>query len=172
MVGRSQTQAHTSHTVQSPGVETSAQGTPVYMRTETTVPVTPPPAPPTAFEFWTPVLAFVMLVAGVLALFGKHLTTKFSEFEKSLKPLHEATDKALQRLANEATVDRAKIQQLEQFRNADVERIVRLETNLSNIEKGQARIENTLEKNADERKKSTFEILQMLSELREGKPRP
>lgn len=169
MAGRSQTQAHTAQTVQSPGVETSAQGTPVYMRTETTVPVTP--APPTAFEFWTPVLAFVMLVAGVLALFGKHLTAKFVEFEKSMKPLHDATEKALHRLANEATVDRAKIQQLEQFRNADVERIVRLETNLSNIEKGQARIENTLEKNADEQKKSTFEIMALLSDLRESKSR-
>lgn len=171
MAGRSQTQAHTAHTVQSPGVETSALGTPVYMRTETTVPVQPAPVSPTSFEFWTPVLAFAIAIATIGALFSKHITSKFSEFEKALKPLHDATEKALHRLANEATVDRAKIQQLEQFRNADVERIVRLETNLSNIEKGQARIENTLEKNADEQKKSTFEIMAMLSDMRESKSR-
>jgi hypothetical protein len=112
-----------------------------------------------------------MLVAGVLALFGKHLTSKFTEFEKALKPLHDATDKAIHRLGNEASLDRGRIQQLEQFRNADVERIVRLETNLSNIEKGQDRIEKALEKHGEERKKSTFEILQMLSDLRDVKPR-
>lgn len=141
------------------------------MRTETTVPVSPAPVSPTSFEFWTPVLAFAIAVATIGALFGKHITTKFAEFEKALKPLHDATEKALHRLSNEATIDRGRIQQLEQFRNADVERIVRLETNLSNIEKGQVRIENALEKNADERKKSTLEILQLLSELRETKSR-
>ena len=161
---------HTSQTVQSPGAATSPHGTPVYIRTETAVPASAP-IDPTSFEFWTPILAFVILVAGVLALFSKHITGKFSEFEKVHRPAHEAIDKTLHRLANEASTDRARINTLERSRENDVQRIVALEINMAHIKDSQGRIEHQLEKMEAEGAKGRAEIIESLRELREVKPR-
>jgi septal ring factor EnvC (AmiA/AmiB activator) len=147
-----------------------AQGTPVTFRSETTVPVTQPAAP-TTFEFWTPILAFAMLVSAVMALFHNSIAKKIKEAQDNHRPAHEAIDKSLHRLSNELAKDGARIHQLEQFRNADVERIVRLETNLTNIEKGQERIEHSLEKMEREGKEGRAEIIDSLRELRSVAPK-
>lgn len=139
---------HTTHTIQQPQA-TVQQGTPVIMRTETTVPVTTPSVPsPTSFEFWTPILGFALLVSGALALFSKHITGKFSEFEKSHKPIHDSMDRDIKSLEHKLANERARIDTLDRERQKDVERIVKVETQLNSIEKGQERIEHGLEKMA------------------------
>jgi biopolymer transport protein ExbB/TolQ len=124
------------------------QGTPVIMRTETTVPVPQPVINPYSFEFWTPILAFAMLVSGALALFSRSITGKIGDFKDAHKPLHDAIDGKLTDISHKMANDRQRIQILEQHRGQDIERIVKLETNLHNIEKSQERIENALEKMA------------------------
>ena len=144
-------------------------GTPVYLRTETTVPSQPPANPMMALENWAPVLALILAAAAVLTLFTKSITGKIGEFAASHKLTHDALDKNIHGLRNDLASTGASVRQLEQFRNADVERIVRLETNLHNIEKGQERIENTLEKNAAENAKGRAEIIDNLREWRGDK---
>ena len=137
--------ASTTTNIQHPaGVVT--QGTPVIMRTETTVPVSQPTINPYSFEFWTPILAFAMLVSGALALFSKSITSKIGDFKDTHKPVHDAIDGKLTEMSHKMANDRQRIQTLEQHRGQDIERIVKLETNLHNIEKSQERIENALEK--------------------------
>jgi septal ring factor EnvC (AmiA/AmiB activator) len=124
-------------------------GTPVIMRTETTVPAPIPAVPgPTSFEFWTPILAFSMLVSGALALFSRSISNKVAEFEKVHKPIHDSLERDFKALEHKLNNERAKIDQLERSRGSDVERIVKLETQLHSIEKGQERIEHALEKMA------------------------
>lgn len=138
---------HTSQTIQHP--QSVPQGTPVIMRTETTVPVSTPVVPSqTSFEFWTPVLGFAVLVSAALAMFGKHITGKFSEFEKAHKPEHDAIKRELEGMGHKLANERQRIDALDRDRQKDVERIVKLETQLHSIEKGQERIEHALEKMA------------------------
>lgn len=138
---------HTTQTVQRP--VTMQQGTPVIMRTETTMPAPTPAVPgPTSFEFWTPILAFAMLVSGALALFSRSISNKVAEFEKVHKPIHDGLDRDMKSLEHKLANERQKIDQLERSRSSDVERIVKLETQLHSIEKGQERIEHALEKMA------------------------
>ena len=164
-------EASTHSTPTTTGGHSVMQGTPVVVRTETTVPASPPPVSPTSFEFWSPILAFAMLISAVCALFHNSIAKKIKEAQDNHKPVHEAIEKTLHRLTNDMTSDRGRIHQLEQFRNADVERIVRLETNLSNIKEGQERIEHALEKMEREGKEGRAEIIDSLRELRSVAPK-
>jgi len=138
---------HTTQTMQHP--QMINPGTPVIMRSETTVPVSQPTMPsPTSFEFWTPILAFALLVSGALALFSKHITGKFTEFERAHKPEHDAMKRDMEAMGHKLANERQRIDALDRDRQKDVERIVKLETQLHSIEKGQERIEHALEKMA------------------------
>jgi biopolymer transport protein ExbB/TolQ len=137
-----QTTTHIQHPSQ-----TVQQGTPIIMRTETSVPAPTPAIPnPYTFEFWTPILAFAVLVSAALALFSKHITSKIGDFKEVHKGTHDTLDTKFLDLTHKLANDRQRIQILEQHRGADIERIVKLETNLHNIEKSQERIEHALEK--------------------------
>lgn len=59
-----------------------------------------------------------------------------------------------------------KVEAMERLRSSDVERIVKLETNLSNLERGQARIEHQLEKMEGDSEKGRAEIIDSIRELR------
>lgn len=59
-----------------------------------------------------------------------------------------------------------KVDQLDRLRTNDVERIVKLETNLSNLEKGQERIEHALDTMKHDSDKGRAEILDSIREMR------
>lgn len=59
----------------------------------------------------------------------------------------------------------SRVDQLERLRTADVERIVKLETNLTNLEKGQERIEHSLETMKQEEREGRAEIIESLREM-------
>jgi len=89
-----------------------------------------------------------MLVSGALALFSNSISKKVAEFEKVHKPIHDSLDRDFKALEHKVNNERQKVDQLERSRSGDVERIVKLETQLHSIEKGQERIEHALEKMA------------------------
>lgn len=64
-----------------------------------------------------------------------------------------------------------RITALEMIRTSDIERIVKLETNLTNLERGQERIEHALEKMEREGKEDRAEIIDSLRELRSVSPK-
>lgn len=168
-------QTTTTHVQHPP--QTVQQGTPVITRTETIVPAPTPAVPnPYSFEFWTPILAFAMLVSGALALFSKSISNKVAEFEKVHKPIHDNLDRDFKALEHKLNNERQKIDQLERSRSSDVERIVKLETQLHSIEKGQERIEHALEKMADDLGNRIDGWAEQFSasirEVRDVKPRP
>ena len=63
-----------------------------------------------------------------------------------------------------------RVDSLEMRSTQNVERIVKLETNLTNIEKGQERIEHAMEKRAEEAEKARVEIIDSIRELRDVRP--
>ncbi len=60
---------------------------------------------------------------------------------------------------------------IERLRITDVERLVKLETNYANLERGQARIEHQLEKMEADSASGRAEIIESLRELRNVSPR-
>jgi len=58
------------------------------------------------------------------------------------------------------------VQALDHMREKDVERIIKLETNLASLEKGQERIEKRLDTMADDSAEARKEIVESIRELR------
>lgn len=136
---------NTTH-VQHPA-QTVAQGTPVIMRSETTVPIQQPTVNALMdLGAWGPFLAILGAIAMLGGLFNKHIGGKIGDFKEGHKPVHDSLDGKIVEITHKMNNDRQRIQILEQHRGADIERIVKLETNLHNIEKSQDRIEAALEK--------------------------
>lgn len=140
--------------------------------TQTFVPV---PNPLTAVENWAPVLALIVAVSLVIGLFTKHVTSRLSDFKEAHKPVHDNIEVRLTELAHKLNNERMRVNALESFRNADIERIVKLETNLHNIEKGQERIEEAVGKNHQETlnaiKQWADQFSASIREVRDVKPR-
>lgn len=128
--------------------QTVPQGTPVTIATTVQPQPIQPSNPIMSMETWTPLLIFVAAVVGVVGLFTKHITGKISEFERAHKPVHDTMDRDLKSLEHKLANERARVDQLDRERQKDVERIVKVETQLNSIEKGQERIEHGLEKMA------------------------
>lgn len=61
---------------------------------------------------------------------------------------------------------KAEVQSLEHLRTGDVERIIKLETNLTNLEKGQERIESRLDTMAEDSAAARKEIIDTIREMR------
>ena len=95
---------------------------------------------------------------------GSFVAEKVSESEKALRV---TIDNQGHKIANVTT----RVDAMERLRSSDVERIVKLETNLSNLEKGQERIEHALEKMEAESAKGRAEIIESLRELRTVTPK-
>jgi hypothetical protein len=154
-----------------------SSGTPVIMRAETTMPVQQVTAqnPLMDLAIWAPFLAIVtaMLVLG--GLFSKHITGKIGDYKETHKPVHDSIDAKLIAMEHKINGERARVNILETYRNTDIERIVKLETNMHNIEKSQERIEHALEKmsvDLGNRIDHWSEALSLsIREVREVKPR-
>ncbi|MBM6577103.1 hypothetical protein KCP91_12040 [Microvirga sp. SRT01] len=134
------------HEPSNPGTTTVTAGTPIITRTETTIPISQPVNPMMTLENWMPLLGLIMAVATIVGLFTKHITSKFAEFEKAHKPIHDTLERDIRQLEHKLSNEKQKIEILDNNRQKDVERIVKLETQLHSIEKGQERIEHALEK--------------------------
>lgn len=93
------------------------------------------------------------------------VSEKVAEAEKTIKV---RIDTQAHKLANVAQ----RVDAIERLRSSDVERIVKVETNLANLEKGQERIEHALEKMETESAKGRAEIIESIRELRTVAPRP
>lgn len=122
------------------------QGTPVTIATTVQPQAVAMPNPLMVAENWMPFLLLIAAVAAVVGLFTKHITGKFSDFEKVHKPIHEQQDREIAGIKHRIANDRARVDALDRDRQKDVERIVKVETQLNSIEKGQERIEHSLEK--------------------------
>ena len=150
-----------------PGQTTSSTTT-----TQTFVPVT---NPLTTVENWAPILALIVAVSIVIGLFTKHVTSRLADFKDAHKPVHDNVEARLTDMAHKLNGERMRVNALESFRNADIERIVKLETNLHNIEKGQERIEEAVGKNHQETlnaiKQWADQFSQSIREVRDVKPR-
>lgn len=86
------------------------------------------------------------------------VTEKVTESEKQTKLVIDAQG---HKLANVAT----RVDAIERLRVSDVERIVKLESNLVNLEKGQERIEHALEKMKEESAEGRAEIIDTIREI-------
>jgi hypothetical protein len=127
--------------------QTVQAGTPVTIATT----VQPTPVVPNQLmdlSMWAPFLA---ALAGALLLggmFSKHITGKIGDFKEAHKPVHDSIDQKLIAIEHKLNGERQRVNILETHRNTDIERIVKLETNMHNIEKSQERIEHALERMA------------------------
>ncbi|MES3097278.1 hypothetical protein [Sphingomonas aerolata] len=167
--------ANTTH-IQHP-TQTVASGTPVIMRTETTVPVQQPATNPLMdLTFWAPFLAVLTAIMLLGGLVSKHIVGKIGDYKEAHKPVHDGIDAKLIAIEHKLNGERQRVNILETYRNGDIERIVKLETNMHNIEKSQERIEHALEKmsvDLGNRIDHWSEALSLsIREVRDVKPRP
>lgn len=81
--------------------------------------------------------------------------------------LNNRIDNQAHKIANHAS----RLDAIEREHQKHIERTVRLETNLQNLEKGVLRIEHTLEKMDAENAKGRAEIIESLRELRSVSPK-
>lgn len=92
------------------------------------------------------------------------VSEKVTESEKATKANLDTQSHKLNSVAT-------RVEAIERARVADVERIVKLEPNLSNLAKGQDRIEHALEKMEADAKEGRSEIIEFLRELRVVAPK-
>jgi hypothetical protein len=130
---------------------TSTQGTPVTLSTSlTSSTVVPAPNPLMEPKSWMELGAFILMVCAVFALIEKRADKRRKEDADFHKLSHDALNKELGEIIHDAKGLKQEIMVVANNRTADVERIVKLEIGQQNIEKGQARIEATMEKNHKE----------------------
>lgn len=168
----SNTTAPASSSVAIDTTKVPAGGSVVHTTTSSTqVPVSPPVNPLIDGSNWTGFLTLVAGIALIMGVFTKYVTGRFTDYKETHKPLHDEINRNFHSVRNDSTVDRARIHALESFRQSDVERIVRLETNQLAIERGQQRIEKTLDDMKHDGAEARAEIIQSLRELRDVRPK-
>ncbi len=124
-----------------------------------------PSTPLPSLESMTAWGAMILALGGAITLLYKLLTWTLSrDIRDNAKSIVDQ-----RHLIKNQT---ARVDELERFRGNDVERIVRLETNFVALEKGQARIELTLEKMDRDAQAGRSEIIDSLRELRESRLKP
>jgi len=115
----------------------------------------------------------VLEIAGILTVISSGLAGPVAvirwcagQMEKKVAESEKTTNQAISnqghKLANVAT----RMDSIEREHQKHIERTVRLETNLQNLEKGQERIEHQLEKMEADGEKGRAEIIESLRELR------
>jgi hypothetical protein len=161
------TGAHSTSTVTNPQVAETRTST-LEVRLP---PPQPQPNPLMSMETWTPFLLFLGAVAAIVGLFAKHIASKITDFKEVHKPVHDAIDKELSEFRINLEHKTSRIEQMERSRIADVERIVKLETNITNIEKGQARIETSIDKMMNAHQSNFEQLAQSIRELRDVRPK-
>lgn len=123
----------------------------------------------------TDVGSFLMLFLGLWALIEKRGKDKREADKLAHKPEHDAIAKELADLKHDLKNNEQNINAVAAHRTSDVERIVKLEMRQENIEKGQARIEASMEKNhADTlaQMRTLFDqVCDSVRELRDVKPK-
>ncbi|OAH42756.1 hypothetical protein AX777_05830 [Sphingobium yanoikuyae] len=122
-------------------------------------------------DTWTPFLLFLGAVAAVMGLFTKHISSKITDFKDVHKPVHDAIEKELAEFRMNLEHKTSRIEQMERSRVQDVERIVKLETNITNIEKGQARIETSIDKLISSHQSNFDQLATSIRELRDVRPK-
>ncbi|MFX4084047.1 hypothetical protein ACKU27_02965 [Sphingobium yanoikuyae] len=116
-------------------------------------------------------MLFLGAVAAVMGFFTKHISSKITDFKDVHKPVHDAIEKELSEFRINLEHKTSRIEQMERSRVQDVERIVKLETNITNIEKGQTRIEASIDKMMNAHQSNFEQLAQSIRELRDVKPR-
>lgn len=99
-----------------------------------------------SLENWAPFLAVLAAVAILVGLLTKYVSNELGKFREAHNPVHEAIDKEMTDMKVRAANERSRIDALAAQQVENVTRIVKLEANLTNIEKGQERIEHGQEK--------------------------
>ena len=164
-------QQHTSQTIQQPNAQIP-QGTPVIMRTETTVPVTPPINPLMSGDNWGPFLTMLGGFAMICAVAARYVTGKLADFKEAHGHVHALIDRRLDEVEHDTKGLRSRQDASEHLRSKDEARFVKLEGEISAFKDVVVRIERNQEKFADEEKAGRKEIIESIRELREVKPRP
>lgn len=95
---------------------------------------------------------------------GNFIEKSVSESEGKIRVI---LDNQSHKIANVST----RMDSIEREHQKHIERTVRLETNLQNLEKGQERIEHQLEKMDTDNKEGRAEIIESLRELRSVTPK-
>lgn len=95
---------------------------------------------------------------------GTFVGEKVDESEKKTKLTFETHAHKLNNVAQ-------RVDAIERLRTSDIERVVKLEANLSNLEKGQERIEHAIERMKEESAEDRAEIIDSLRELRNVSPK-
>ncbi|WP_294196541.1 hypothetical protein [uncultured Sphingomonas sp.] len=90
---------------------------------------------------------------------GGYVDQKVRESERALTA-------KIDTVTHKSNNNTTRIDAIERLRVTDVERIVKVESNLSNLEKGQERIEHQLEKMEADSEKGRSEIIESIRELR------
>lgn len=161
----SETLAHHGSTISRPNETVETRNSTVEVR------LPQQPNPLMSMDTWMPFLLFIAAVGGVLTVFGKHISSKITDFKEVHKPVHDSIDKELSEFRINLEHKTSRIEQMERSRIADVERIVKLETNITNIEKGQARIETSIEKMMNVHQNNFDQLATSIRELRDVRPK-
>lgn len=136
-----------------------------HTTTTTQVPTQPPTNPLMDGANWSGLFTLLAGIALIMGLVTKYITGKFADYKEVHKPVHDGVDRELATINHKLNNERSRTDQLERSRQADVERIVRLETNFHAIEKGQERIEHAIDQMKDENAAGRAEIIQSLREM-------
>lgn len=151
----------------------SGPTTPVTVAT--TVQAPPSPNPLLMLENWTPFMAAIIAVAGIVALFTKHISARLADFKAIHTPVHDVLDRDIKDISHKLANERQRIEALERSRSQDVERIVKLETQFDSILKSHERVEKAVEKIPEEMghrmDKWAEQLSQSIREIREVKPK-
>ncbi|KQN09062.1 hypothetical protein [Sphingomonas sp. Leaf28] len=130
---------------------TSSSGTPVTTSTTlTATTVVPVPNPLLEPKNLMEAGGVILMIAGVFALIEKRADKRRKEDHDLHKLSHDAVNKEIGDLKHDIKNNETAINVVANNRTSDVERIVKLEIGQQNIEKGQVRIEHTMEKNHKE----------------------
>lgn len=117
----------------------------------------------------------VLMVAAVFALIERRMEKRRKDDQELHRHSHDAINKDIGVIKHDIKNNETAIQALASNHTSNVERIVKLEIGQQNIEKGQARIEHSMEKNhretLDQIKAWADQFAESIREVRDVKPR-
>ena len=147
-------------------------GSVLHTTTTTQAPAQPPTNPLMDASNWLPLFTLLAGIALIMGFVTRYITGKFADYKEVHKPIHDGLERELAAINHKLNNERTRTDQLERSRQADVERIVRLETNFHAIEKGQERIEHAIDQMKEENAAGRAEIIQSRREMSKRELRP
>lgn len=114
----------------------------------------------------TTLIAFATLAALVYNFLMREVKRDIKDTVKDIEGIKTLHKTEIDGVRHSHKNLKAEVAALDHLRTKDVERIIRLETNLANLEKGQERIETRLDTMAEDSADARKEIIESIRELR------